>query len=354
MLGQISMKQLLEAGVHFGHQSRRWNPKMKKYIYTERNQIYIIDLKKTLRMMREAYSFVRDTVAGGGEGIFVGTKKQARDATEKWAHFSGMYYVNNRWLGGTMTNFKTVRKSIERMIEIQAMFGDGTIDRYSKKEQSQLFKQKEKLEKNLQGIRDMRKLPAFIFVIDPSKEAIAVHEANKAGIPVVAVVDTNCDPDPIDYIIPGNDDAIRSINLACEKMAEACIEGQLARVEAGLASAESLPESARQLLAQQMAEEMGETEEPQVIDATPAPVVESPPAAAANLGSLTINVGGSQVSVSPPAPAAVVKAPVAAEPAAAVTPAAQPAPPAAAPEPVAAPAPVVVPESANPAPGASE
>jgi small subunit ribosomal protein S2 len=257
MLGQVSMKQLLEAGVHFGHQRRRWNPKMKKYIYTERNQIYIIDLKKTLRLMRESYTFVRDTVAEGGKGVFIGTKKQARDAIEKYAHFCGMYYVNNRWLGGTLTNYDTIRKSINRMIELQTMVADGSMDRYSKKEQSRLLGHKESLERNLQGIRDMQELPAFIFIIDPSKEQIAVHEAKKIGIPIVAVVDTNCDPDPIDWVIPGNDDAIRSINLACEKMAEACIEGQIMRVEAGLASPDSLPEAGRQLLAQSMAEELG-------------------------------------------------------------------------------------------------
>ena len=282
MLGQISMKQLLEAGVHFGHQSRRWNPKMKKYIYTERNQIYIIDLKKTLRLMREAYTFVRDTVGSGGKGVFVGTKKQASDAIQKWAHFCGMYYVNNRWLGGTLTNFQTVRKSIDRMIELQAMVGDGSIERYTKKERSKLITEKESLEKNLQGIRNMDKLPAFLFVIDPSQEHIAVHEANKLGIPVVAVVDTNCDPDPIDYVIPGNDDAIRSVNLSCEKMAEACVEGQLIRVEAGLQSADSLPDAARQLLAQAAAERLGMVEPGQDVNeqvrlGEVAPVVYSEP-----------------------------------------------------------------------------
>ena len=255
MLGQISMKQLLEAGVHFGHQSRRWNPKMKKYIYTERNGIYIIDLKKTLRLMREAYAFVRDTVADGGTGIMIGTKKQARDAVLRWAHFCGAHYVNNRWLGGTLTNFQTIRKSINRMIELQDMFGSGAIERYSKKEQSQLAREKAALEKNLQGIRDMKDKPRFLFVIDPGKELIAVREANRLGIPVVAVVDTNCDPDPIDYVIPGNDDAIRSINLSCEKMAEAILEGKMKRVEAGLESPEILPEEARQLLAQRAAEQ---------------------------------------------------------------------------------------------------
>jgi small subunit ribosomal protein S2 len=246
------MKQLLEAGVHFGHQSRRWNPKMKKYIYTERNGIYIIDLKKTLRLMREAYSFVRDTVTAGGTGIMVGTKKQAKDSIERWAHFAGLFYVNNRWLGGTLTNFKTVGNSINRMIELQEMAGNGAIERYSKKEQSQLLREKASLEKNLQGIRNMKGMPAFIFVIDPGKEAIAVAEAKKCGIPVVAVVDTNCDPDPIDYVIPGNDDAIRSINLACEKMAEASVEGLMKRVESGALSIDALPELARQIYTQRL------------------------------------------------------------------------------------------------------
>jgi small subunit ribosomal protein S2 len=268
MLGQISMKQLLEAGVHFGHQSRRWNPKMKKYIYTERNGIYIIDLKKTLRLMREAYAFVRDITAAGGVGVMIGTKKQAKDAIERWAHFAGMFYVNNRWLGGTLTNFQTIRKSINRMIELQGLWGSGAIERYSKKEQSQLLREKESLEKNLQGIREMKALPSFIFVIDPSKELIAVAEAKKCGIAVVAVVDTNCDPDPIDYVIPGNDDAIRSINLACEKMAEAVVEGLMKRVETGQATIDSLPEQARQLLAQQaeMASTQAEVEATQTED----------------------------------------------------------------------------------------
>lgn len=261
MLGQVSMKQLLEAGVHFGHQSRRWNPKMKKYIYTERNGIYIIDLKKTLRMMREAYNFVRDTIADGGFGIMVGTKKQAKDSVERWAHFCGLHYVNNRWLGGTLTNFSTIRHSINRMIELQEMVGSGEIERYSKKEQSQLLREKASLEKNLQGIRNMDGMPQFIFIIDPSKEQIAVREAKKCGVPIVAVVDTNCDPDPIDYVIPGNDDAIRSINLACEKVAEATVDGLIRRVEAGLANVDMLPEEARKMMAQQQAAELGEPSE---------------------------------------------------------------------------------------------
>ncbi len=312
MLGQVSMKQLLEAGVHFGHQRRRWNPKMKKYIYTERNQIYIIDLKKTLRLMRESYTFVRDTVADGGKGVFIGTKKQARDAIEKYAHFCGMYYVNNRWLGGTLTNYDTIRKSINRMIELQTMVADGSMDRYSKKEQSRLLGHKESLERNLQGIRDMQELPAFIFIIDPSKEQIAVHEAKKIGIPIVAVVDTNCDPDPIDWVIPGNDDAIRSINLACEKMAEACIEGQIMRVEAGLASPDSLPEAGRQLLAQSMAEEQGGGEGAGE-DGYVEPVAEPARPARPKVGTLAATVNEAiEAAREKPAPEAPAEAPEAA------------------------------------------
>jgi small subunit ribosomal protein S2 len=268
VLGQITMKQLLEAGVHFGHQSRRWNPKMKKYIYTERNGIYIIDLKKTLRLMREAYSFVRETVANGGTGIMVGTKKQAKDSIERWAHFANLFYVNNRWLGGTLTNFKTIRNSIDRMIELQELFGSGAIERYSKKEQSQLMREKTALEKNLQGIRTMSGMPDFIFVIDPGKEGIAVAEAKKCGVPVVAVVDTNCDPDPIDYVIPGNDDAIRSINLACEKMAEASVEGLMKRVEEGNMAIDELPELARQLMTQHMEANKSQAEQDEESEAT--------------------------------------------------------------------------------------
>jgi small subunit ribosomal protein S2 len=260
------MKQLLEAGVHFGHQSRRWNPKMKKYIYTERNGIYIIDLKKTLRLMREAYAFVRETVAAGGTGIMVGTKKQAKESIERWAHFANLFYVNNRWLGGMLTNFKTIRNSIERMIELQELVGSGGIERYSKKEQSRLTREKAGLEKNLQGIRNLTGMPSFIFVIDPGKETIAVAEAKKVGVPVVAVVDTNCDPDPIDYVIPGNDDAIRSINLACEKIAEASVEGMMKRVEAGTLSIDALPDLARQLMTQRMEGGGGETEETEKAD----------------------------------------------------------------------------------------
>jgi len=224
-MAQITMKQLLEAGVHFGHQTKRWNPKMKPYIFGARNGIYIVDLQKTVRYFRTAYQFIQDTVAGGDKVLFVGTKKQAQDAIMEEALRAGQFFVNNRWLGGMLTNFSTIKASIDRLKKIEAMAADGTLEQYTKKEALQLEREREKLEKNLGGIKNMNKLPGAVFVIDPKKEAIAVKEANKLGIPVVAVVDTNCDPDNIDYIIPGNDDAIRAIRLFASRMAEACVEG---------------------------------------------------------------------------------------------------------------------------------
>lgn len=222
----ISMKQLLEAGVHFGHQTRRWNPKMAEYIFTERNGIYIIDLQKTVRKLEEAYFFIRNVVAEGGEVLFVGTKKQAQDAIRQEAERCGMYYVNNRWLGGMMTNFKTIRKRIERLNELQKMQEDGTFEVLPKKEVIKLKLEMEKLEKNLGGIREMKRPPSALFVVDPRKERIAILEAKKMGIPVVAIVDTNCDPDEVDYVIPGNDDAIRAVKLIAGKMADAVIESR--------------------------------------------------------------------------------------------------------------------------------
>lgn len=235
-MASVTMKMLLEAGVHFGHQSRRWNPKMKPYIYTERNGIYIIDLKKTLRMLRDAFKFVRDTVADGGKILFVGTKKQAKSTMEEESRGCGMLFVTNRWLGGALTNFRTIRKSIDRMIELEKMWSDGSINNYSKKEQSQLMRELESLKKNLDGLREMNALPQILFVIDPHKEAIACREARRVGIPVVAVVDTNCDPDTVDWVIPGNDDAIRSIKLMTSQMSEAVREGLAARESAPLAA----------------------------------------------------------------------------------------------------------------------
>ena len=212
-MGVVSMKQLLEAGVHFGHQTRRWNPKMARYIFTERNGIYIIDLQKTVKKLDEAYMFVRDLAANGGNVLFVGTKKQAGDSVREEATRAGAYYVNARWLGGMMTNFKTIRRRIDRLAQLRKMEEDGTFDRLPKKEVSKLNLEIEKLEKFLGGIKNMKKLPAAMFIVDPRKEKIAVAEAKKLGIPIVAIVDTNCDPDEIDYVIPGNDDAIRAVKL---------------------------------------------------------------------------------------------------------------------------------------------
>jgi small subunit ribosomal protein S2 len=221
----VTMKQLLEAGVHFGHQSRRWNPKMAKYIFTERNGIYIIDLKKTLRLLREGMKFVKEGVAQGKKVLFVGTKKQARDSIEQAAKSCGMFYVNNRWLGGMLTNFKTIRRSIMRLIDLEKMETDGTLKRYTKKEISRFQHEKDSLAKNLAGVKNMSEIPGIVFIVDPHKESIAVHEANKLKIPIVAIVDTNCDPDVINYVIPGNDDAIRAIKLMADQVKFACIEG---------------------------------------------------------------------------------------------------------------------------------
>ncbi len=222
----ISMKQLLEAGVHFGHQTRRWNPKMKEYIFTERNGIYIIDLQKTVKKAEEAYNFVRDMAMDGETVLFVGTKKQAQESIEQEAKRCEMFYVNQRWLGGMLTNFKTIQTRIARLNAIDKMEADGDFSLLPKKEVIQLMAEREKLEKNLNGIRQMKKLPGVIFVVDPRKEHIAISEAHTLGIPIVAIVDTNCDPDEIDYPIPGNDDAIRAVKLIASKMADAVLEGR--------------------------------------------------------------------------------------------------------------------------------
>ena len=220
------MKQLLEAGVHFGHQTRRWNPKMAQYIFTERNGIYIIDLQKTVRKIDEAYMFVRDLALEGKSILFVGTKKQAQESIEAEAKRCGMYFVNNRWLGGTLTNFRTIQTRIKKLNEIDKMEKDGQFDVLPKKEVIKLCAEREKLLKNLGGIREMKKLPGALFVVDPRKERIAVQEARILGIPIVAIVDTNCDPDEIDYVIPGNDDAIRAVKLIAGKLADAVLEGK--------------------------------------------------------------------------------------------------------------------------------
>ena len=222
----ISMKQLLEAGVHFGHQTRRWNPKMAQYIFTERNGIYIIDLQKTVRKIDEAYMFVRDLAMDGKTMLFVGTKKQAQESIESEAKRCGMYYVNTRWLGGMLTNFRTIRTRIDRLNAIDKMEADGQFEVLPKKEVIKLMAEREKLLKNLGGIREMKKLPGALFVVDPRKEHIAVTEARRLGIPIVGIVDTNCDPDEIDCVIPGNDDAIRAVKLIAGKMADAVLEGK--------------------------------------------------------------------------------------------------------------------------------
>jgi small subunit ribosomal protein S2 len=222
----VTMKELLESGVHFGHQVKRWNPKMKKYIFGERNGIHIIDLQKTLKAIEDAYNFVRDVAATGAPILFVGTKKQAQDAIAEEAQKAGAFYVNNRWLGGMLTNFSTVRKSIERLKKIEAMKEDGTYTMLTKKEVAHLEKERIKLEKNLSGIKDMTTLPGVVFIVDPKKEKIAVAEAKRLSIPIVAIVDTNCDPDDADYVIPGNDDAIRAIKLIASKIADAVMQGK--------------------------------------------------------------------------------------------------------------------------------
>ena len=221
----ISMKQLLEAGVHFGHQTRRWNPKMAPYIFTERNGIYIIDLQKSVGKVDEAYKAVADIAAQGGTILFVGTKKQAQDSIKNEAERCGMYYVNQRWLGGMLTNFKTIQSRVAQLKKIEAMAEDGTFDVLPKKEVIELKKQQEKLEKNLGGIKEMQEIPDMIFVVDPRKERICIQEAHTLGIPLVGICDTNCDPEELDYVIPGNDDAIRAVKLIVSKMADAVIEG---------------------------------------------------------------------------------------------------------------------------------
>jgi small subunit ribosomal protein S2 len=229
-MSTITMKELLEAGVHFGHQTKRWDPKMKPYIFGARNGIYIIDLQKTVELFRTAYQFTVDTVARGGRILFVGTKKQSQEAIAQAATRAGMFYVNNRWLGGMLTNFRTIKKSIDRFKQLETMREDGTFDKLSKKEASSLSREIEKLQRSLGGIKGMDRLPEALFVIDVKKEHIAVREAKRLGIPTIAIVDTNCNPDNVSHVIPGNDDAIRAIKLFCEKMADAVVEG-VARFE---------------------------------------------------------------------------------------------------------------------------
>jgi small subunit ribosomal protein S2 len=242
MASVINMKELLEAGVHFGHQTRRWNPKMKPYIFGARNGIHIIDLQKTVRLFKTAYEFIVRTVSEGYPVLFVGTKKQGHDSIVEESERCGMFFIVNRWLGGTLTNFQTIKKSIKRMKDIERMKEDGSINRYTKKEILKMEKELFKLERNLGGIKNMDELPGAIFVVDPKREKIAVKEGRKLGIPVIAIADSNCDPDEIDFILPGNDDAIRAIRLFCSKIADACIEGHNLAEERLRAEAELLKE----------------------------------------------------------------------------------------------------------------
>ena len=242
----VSMKQLLEAGVHFGHQTRRWNPKMAPYIFTERNGIYIIDLQKTVKKLDEAYMFVRDVAANGDEILFVGTKKQAQESIKDEAIRCGMPYVNARWLGGMLTNFVTIKKRIKRLAQLQTMREDGTFDLLPKKEAAKLELEIEKLEKFLGGITEMKKQPAAMFIVDPRKERIAVAEARKLGIPIIAIVDTNCDPDEIEHVIPGNDDAIRAVKLISGAMADAVLEGKQGMQGAAAEEEATAPEAAEE------------------------------------------------------------------------------------------------------------
>jgi small subunit ribosomal protein S2 len=240
-MAYVSMKELLEAGVHFGHQTKRWNPKMKPYIFGARNGIYIIDLQKTVKMFKTAYDFMMETASAGKSVLFVGTKKQAKEAIYEEANRAEMFYVQNRWLGGMLTNFQTIRKSIDRLNYLNTIHNDGSINLFPKNERIKLAKEREKLDDNLGGIRSMSHLPGAVFVIDPKNEAIAVHEGRRLKIPIVAIVDTNCDPDQIDYPIPGNDDAIRAIRLMASRMADACIEGRQKWLERQQAEADKAP-----------------------------------------------------------------------------------------------------------------
>ncbi|HKJ04816.1 MAG TPA: 30S ribosomal protein S2 [Geopsychrobacteraceae bacterium] len=276
-MAQISMKQLLEAGVHFGHQTKRWNPKMKPYIFGARNGIYIVDLQKTVRYFKTAYEFIEATVAAGEKVLFVGTKKQAQDAVREEALRADQYFVNNRWLGGMLTNFTTIKASIDRLKKIEVMATDGTLELMTKKEGLHLERERIKLEKNLGGIKNMTKQPGAIFIIDPKKEAIAVKEARRLGIPVVAVVDTNCDPDGIDYIIPGNDDAIRAIRLFASKMADACVDGSQQRKANKQSAAEGKEEVAES--AAPVAEPVAEPAAEPVAEPATEPVAEAAPKA---------------------------------------------------------------------------
>ena len=272
-MAYVTMKELLEAGVHFGHQTKRWNPKMKPYIFGARNGIYIIDLQKTVRMFKTAYDFIKDTVGNGRSVLFVGTKKQARDSIYEEANRCEMFYVHNRWLGGMLTNFQTIKQSIDRLNHLNDVLNDEeTLNLYTKKERLMLAKERVKLDNNLGGIREMTRLPGAIFIVDPKNEAIAVREANRLGIPIVAIVDTNCDPDEIDYVIPGNDDAIRAIRLLTSRVADACQEGKELLAEKQQAAADKETEEPEEVTAASADLKPGERKV--ISDGTDGPVVE--------------------------------------------------------------------------------
>lgn len=271
-MAYVTMKELLEAGLHFGHQTKRWNPKMKPYIFGARNGIYIIDLQKTVRMFKNVYDFVVNTVEGGKSVLFVGTKKQARESIYEEANRCEMFYVHNRWLGGMLTNYQTIKQSIDRLNHLNNIMNDGSIDLFPKKERLKLEKARVKLDNNLGGIRTMAGLPGAIFVVDPKKEAIAVREGKRLNIPIIAIVDTNCDPDEIDYIIPGNDDAIRAIRLISSKIADACIEGKERLVEKQQADADKEDEEKPEILS--VGAELKPGERKIISDGSDGPVVE--------------------------------------------------------------------------------
>jgi len=271
-MAYVTMKELLEAGVHFGHQTKRWNPKMKPYIFGARNGIYIIDLQRTVRMFKTAYDFIVDTVAKGKSVLFVGTKKQARDSIYEEANRCEMFYVHNRWLGGMMTNFQTIRQSIDRLNYLNNIQNDGSIELFPKKERLKLAKERIKLDNNLGGIRSMNGLPGAMFVVDPKNEAIAVREGRRLNIPILAIVDTNCDPDDVDFVIPGNDDAIRAIRLITSKMADACIEGRERLAEKQRAEADKDVEEVSEMTV--LGAELKPGERKVISDGTAGPVVE--------------------------------------------------------------------------------
>ncbi|WP_029893680.1 30S ribosomal protein S2 [Desulfohalovibrio reitneri] len=271
-MAYVTMKQMLETGVHFGHQTRRWNPKMRPYIFGARNGIHIIDLQQTVKLFQKAHDFIADTVANGGQVVFVGTKRQAQDSVKAEAERAGQYYIVNRWLGGTLTNYQTIRRSIDRLKKLEGMFEDGSINKYGKKEIAMLTREMRKLQDNIGGIKELEGLPQAAFVIDPKREDIAVKECRKLGIPIVAVTDTNCDPDLIDYVIPGNDDAIRAIKLFVTHIADACLEGKARQDERGQEEEPAKAEAPK-----------AEAEAPAAGAAAETPAVNEPESAAADV-----------------------------------------------------------------------